>query len=77
MTTKDKITGFLQLLTVVVFIILSFVVASSLKTEDRIKTESTAGDAPLPVRIISASPTEEAIQFQTTGIASIFRYHPR
>jgi RND family efflux transporter MFP subunit len=70
MTSKEKRTGIIQLIAIIIFIILSFMASASLKIEEKLDAESSAGELPLNVTVEAITPSNHAIQFQATGIVS-------
>ena len=69
-SSKDKRTGLIQLVAIIIFIILSFMASASLKIEEKLDAESTAGEQRINVTIETIKPSNHAIQFQATGIVS-------
>ncbi len=69
-SSKDKRTGVIQLIAIVIFIIISFMAAAALKIEEKLDAESSAGELPINVTIATIEPSSHAIKFQATGIVS-------
>ncbi len=67
MTDNHKKTGFIQLIAVIIFVILSFIVSSVLKIDEKTSVESTMGTAPISVTTQMVTPETHHVQFQVTG----------